>query len=99
LVAASLQKENIFVNQTDSDGVARISQYDERIFGLSANQTLESAYFGLPSTRAEEFLSETRELASQTAVTDPAAAFLLMDQISGIHPELPNKPPAQRRGD
>lgn len=98
LVAASLQKENIFVSKTDVDGVAMISQYDERIFGLSANQTLESSYFEVPSTRAEAFLNETRELASRTSLKDPSVAFSLMDQISGIRTTEPrNNQPGHRR--
>ncbi len=98
LVAASLQKENIFVSKTDVDGVAKIAQYDERIFGLSANQTLESSYFELPSTRAEAFLNEARQLASKTKLKDPSAALSLMDQISGIRPtELKNDLPTHRR--
>jgi predicted ATP-binding protein involved in virulence len=84
LVAASLERENIFVMEVGEDGVARVTQYQERIFGASANQTLESPYFGVPSTRAESFLDEVRGLTSKSKTVDPKVAFALMDKISGI---------------
>lgn len=83
LVAASLQNENLFVSETDQEGTAAISQYRERIFGLSADQALESSYFGLPSTRGQEFLAETRDLIESTKLDDPRAALKLMDKFSG----------------
>ena len=47
LVAGTLHPENIFVLE---DG--KVSQYQESIYGLTANQVLTSSYFGLRSTRA-----------------------------------------------
>ena len=38
--------------ETDSEGWATVNQYDENIYGLTANQVLTSSYFGLASTRA-----------------------------------------------
>ena len=52
LVAGTLEPENIFVMETDSNGVTVVDQYKEDIHGLTANQVLTSSYFGLSSTRA-----------------------------------------------
>jgi len=47
LVAGALEAGNIFVLDQ-----GRVEQYEETIYGLTANQVLTSSYFGLPSTRA-----------------------------------------------
>lgn len=82
LVAASLERENIFVMEVGEDGLALVAQYEEKIFGASADQTLEGPYFGVRSTRAESFLDEVRELTSEAS--DPTVALKLMDKVSGI---------------
>jgi predicted ATPase len=84
LVASSLQKENIFVMEVDKKGVSVVRQYDERIFGLSADQTLESSYFGLPSSRSSVFLEEVRSLTHLSKKSDSSAALQLMDKVTGI---------------
>jgi hypothetical protein len=84
LVASSLERENIFVTEVDSDGRAGVRQYEERIFGLSADQTLESSYFGVPSTRSEGFLQLTQHLIEKATAKDPKAALELMNRVSGI---------------
>ncbi len=52
LVAGTLESKNIFVLEADDDGAAVVKQYEEDIYGLTANQVLTSSYFGLASTRA-----------------------------------------------
>lgn len=52
LVAGTLEPKNIFVLETDDEGAAVVKQYEENIYGLTANQVLTSSYFGLASTRA-----------------------------------------------
>jgi AAA domain, putative AbiEii toxin, Type IV TA system len=52
IVAGTLQPENIFVLETEPDGSSVVKQYQENIYGLTANQILTSSYFGLESTRA-----------------------------------------------
>jgi len=47
LVAGTLEPSNIFVLDGD-----KVEQYQENIYGLTANQVLTSSYFGLSSTRA-----------------------------------------------
>ena len=51
LVAGTLEAKNIYVLDTQ-DGNAVVEQYQENIYGLTANQVLTSSYFGLHSTRA-----------------------------------------------
>lgn len=84
LVASSLNKENIFVTDINKKGMSVVRQFDERIFGLSADQALESSYFGVPSSRPPAFLEEVRSLTRQTRKSDPGAALQLMDKITGI---------------
>ncbi len=52
LVAGTLEPQNIYVLDRDIDGQAVVDQYQENIYGLTANQVLTSSYFGLASTRA-----------------------------------------------
>lgn len=47
LVAGALEPANLFVVDEQ-----RVEQYQENIYGLTANQVLTSSYFGLHSTRA-----------------------------------------------
>jgi predicted ATP-binding protein involved in virulence len=64
LVAGTLEPENIFVMETDSNGITIVDQYRENIHGLTANQILTSSYFGLSSTRAPGTeMSEISKLA------------------------------------
>ena len=84
IVAASIAKENIFVMDSDQKGKSTVRQSEERIFGLSADQALESHYFGLQSTRTKGFLEEVQELTKQTKTKNPGAALQLMDRISGV---------------
>lgn len=53
LVAGTLETQSIYVLDSDDSG-AVIEQYNEDIFGLTANQILTSSYFGLSSTRAPD---------------------------------------------
>jgi len=84
LVAASLQRENIFVMETDEQGESRVRKYEEHIFGLSADQALEGSYFGMSSTRPASFLKEVRNLGHLSKAGNPSAALKLMDKVTGI---------------
>jgi len=81
-VAASINKENIFVLEADKRGTSTVTQYQERIFGLSADQALESPYFGLQSTRASAFLEDVRQITTESRPEDPSAALRLMDKMA-----------------
>jgi hypothetical protein len=83
IVAGSLNKENIYVTDGDSSGASVVRQYDERIYGLDAEEVLLSSYFNLKTTRAAGFTDELRELSTQAGHGDIKAALSLMEKMSG----------------
>lgn len=83
IVAGSLNKENIYVTDGDSSGASVVRQYDERIYGLDAEEVLLSSYFNLKTTRAASFTDELRELSTQAGHGDIRAALSLMEKMSG----------------
>jgi predicted ATPase len=84
IVTSSLHSENIFVMEVNESGDSTVTQYQERIFGLSADQTLESSYFGVPTTRSPEFVDEVRKMTLQSKPQDPTTALRMMERIAGI---------------
>jgi predicted ATPase len=83
IVAGSLHKENIFVMETDTSGVSSVHQYEERIYGLDAEQVLLSSYFNLTTTRAPGFVDELQSLSKKASKDDPSAALALMQKLAG----------------
>ena len=83
IVAGSLNKENIFVMESDSMGASIVRQYDERIYGLSAEKVLLSSYFKLRTTSAAPFVDELRDLSVKAGKGDLNAALAFMEKISG----------------
>jgi hypothetical protein len=83
IVAGSLQRENIFVMETTGNGASVVKQYDERIYGLNAEQVLLSSYFNLATTRAEPFVDELKELSRQAGKGDLKAALAFMEKMAG----------------
>ncbi len=83
IVAGSVNKENIFVMETTSDGASVVKQYDERIYGLNAEQVLLSSYFNLKTTRATAFVDELQTLTLQAGKGDLHAALAFMEKLSG----------------
>ncbi len=83
IVAGSLNKENIYVTDGDSSGASIVRQYDERIYGLDAEEVLLSSYFNLKTTRASGFTDELRDLSTQAGHGDIKAALSLMEKMSG----------------
>jgi energy-coupling factor transporter ATP-binding protein EcfA2 len=83
IVAGSLNRENIFVMETESTGVSTVHQYEERIYGLNAEQVLLSSYFNLKTTRAETFTDELRDLSDLAGKGDLKAALSFMQKLSG----------------
>ncbi|MGC2237908.1 MAG: AAA family ATPase [Pyrinomonadaceae bacterium] len=84
IVASSVEKENIYVMEEDWDGSATIKQYDERIYGLNAEQVLLSSYFGLRTTRPASFVENVLEpLIEKSIKGDHKATLQFMDKISG----------------
>lgn len=99
LIAASLEHENIFITDIGPNGQAVVRQSDEGIYGLSADQTLESSYFGVPSTRPIGFLEEVNQLVGDSDPKNTNAALALMDRISGVKSTKEDNhfPPGTRR--
>lgn len=104
IVAGSLNKENIFVTEGDSTGASNVRQYDERIYGLDAEEVLLSSYFNLKTTRAASYTNELRELSAKAGEGDIKAALSLMEKMSGHALDgsngnggsaAPSKPPAK----
>lgn len=83
IVAGSLNKENIFVMETDSRGASTVRQYEERIYGLNAEQVLLSSYFNLKTTRAEPFVDELQELSRKAGKGDLKSALAFMERLAG----------------
>lgn len=82
LVASTVRKENVFVTGQADDGTATIGQIGERVFGRSAEQLLLSSYFGLQSTRSEEFLTEADVLMESAAAGNRDAALAFLDKLA-----------------
>lgn len=83
IVAGSLNKENIFVMEVDESGASIVKQYDERIYGLDADQVLLSSYFNLQTTRAPGFVDEIQELSRNSEKGDSRIALAIMQKLSG----------------
>ncbi len=83
IVASSVENENIFVMETDTDGSALIKQYDEKIYGMTSEQVLLSSYFGLNTTRPESYVQDEIEPLSDAAIKgDQEAALKFMKKLS-----------------
>jgi hypothetical protein len=83
IVASSVENRNIFVMETDTDGSALVRQYDETIYGQTAEQVLLSSYFGLQTTRPESFVKEQIEPLSDKAIKgDEKAALEFMEKLA-----------------
>lgn len=98
LVASTVRKENIFVTDVDDDSLATIKQIEERVFGQGAEQILLSSYFGLKSTRSEEFSSETDKLLVKAAQGDKDAALTFLRSMGPTPSEPVVKKKRARRG-
>ncbi len=83
IVAGSLNRENIFVMETTDSGASVVKQYDEHIYGLSADEVLLSSYFKLRTTRAEPFVDELKELSVKAGKGDVKAALAYMEKLAG----------------
>jgi hypothetical protein len=84
IIAGSVHKENIFVMDIDSSGAATVEQYNERIYGLNAEQILTSSYFGLRTTRAASFVEQELHPLTQKALSgDHEAAVSFVQKLAG----------------
>jgi len=83
IVAGSVERENVFVMDLDRAGAARIRQFDERLYGLDAQQVLLSSYFGLNTTRAPGFIDEMQQLSRDLAPGRSDLALEILRRFSG----------------
>ena len=83
IVSSSVEKENVFVMEADTDGSAIIKQYSENIYGHTAEQVLRSSYFGLNTTRAESFVKSELAPLSQDAMNgDEEASIKFLKELN-----------------
>lgn len=82
IIAASLNRENIFVMEPTGDGASIVKQYDERIYGLTAEQALTSSYFNLKTTRAAGFVEEMKDLSVKAGRGDLNSALAFMEKLA-----------------
>ncbi|MGE0885346.1 MAG: AAA family ATPase [Blastocatellales bacterium] len=83
IVTGSLNRENIYVMETTETGASVVKQYDEQVYGLSAEEVLLSSYFKLRTTRAEPFVDELKELSVRAGKGDLKAALKYMEKLAG----------------
>lgn len=96
LVASNVHSENIFVAEAGDAGVARILQFDERVYGLDSEQLLLGSYFGLQTTRPPSFQDRAGILFQKAAMGDQRAALEYLDDLSG-RLSSPRKPKSKRK--
>lgn len=89
LLPSGLQRENLILVEPDPDfpgeGATKASRLaTEDVYGQTADQVLESSYFGLASTRSEPFWEELRAIAgrSQTKQGGREAALEFMRRLA-----------------
>jgi hypothetical protein len=89
LLPSGLQRENLILVEPDPDlpgeGATKASRLTtEDVYGRTADQVLESSYFGLPSTRSEPFWEELRAVAgrAQTKQGGREAALEFMRRLA-----------------
>ena len=74
IIAGTLEAANLIVTEVDEEtGQVKIDKSREQVYGLSADQVLNSRYFGLASSRAPGLEQQLQELAEK-ALEDPSAA-------------------------
>ncbi|MEO1699961.1 MAG: AAA family ATPase [Planctomycetota bacterium] len=78
-VVGSVEACNVHVLEGESAAVIR--PMDEELFGLSSDQIVTGAAFGLPSSRARSFVSEI-ERVEREAIDDPAAALRFAQMLA-----------------
>lgn len=83
IVASTVQRQNVFLTETDEDGLATITQLEENVFGRTAEQLLLSSYFGLQTTRPEAFEATAEDLFKRAAEGDSSAALTYLEALKG----------------
>lgn len=90
IVVGTLEAANLIVTEVDEEtGQVRIDTSRERVYGLSADQVLNSRYFGLASSRAPGAERRLRALAEQALDDDDAAEEYLRLLTDGADATAP----------
>lgn len=83
IIAGTLEAANLIVTEVDEEtGQVKIDKSREQVYGLSADQVLNSRYFGLASSRAPGLERQLQELAER-ALEDPDAAKEYLRLLAG----------------
>ncbi|WP_428150912.1 AAA family ATPase [Brevundimonas sp.] len=82
LVASSVKRENIFITDRDGNGTAIVDQIDEHVYGQSVEHVLLSSYFGLTTTRASAFQTESEALFRRAANGEASAALEFLKKVT-----------------
>lgn len=101
IIASTLEAANLIVTEVDEEtGQVKIDKSREQVYGLSADQVLNSRYFSLASSRAPGLERRLQELAER-ALEDPDAAKeylrLLADGEDGTADAAPRNGKRQAR--
>lgn len=83
IIAGTLEAANLIVTEVDEEtGQVKIDKSREQVYGLSADQVLNSPYFSLASSRAPGLERQLQELAER-ALEDPDAAKEYLRLLAG----------------
>lgn len=97
IVAGGLRPENLIALEEDidqdGDGAMRAVRLREDIYGHTADQVLQSAYFGLDTSRGDDFRSELRDLARRARAGDRDASVEHLRRLSDPLGTSPIQPP------
>jgi predicted ATPase len=86
IVTGALSHSNIFVMEQTADGSSTVQQFEERVFGINAEQVLLSSYFNLQTTRTPRFEEQLREIEGRAWNGDAGAAVEFLKKLAGSPP-------------
>ena len=86
IVAGTLDASNIFMMENEPDGTSRVVQLDEQLYGRTAEEVLNSPYFGVDTSRAPEFEDQLRDIADRAWEGDPSAAVDYLRALTSPSP-------------
>jgi predicted ATPase len=86
IVAGTLDASNIFIMEEEPDGSSRVVQLDEQLYGRTAEEVLNSPYFGVDTSRAPEFENQLRNIADRAWEGDPSAAVDYLKALTAPSP-------------
>jgi predicted ATPase len=91
IVAGTLDASNVFMMDDRSDGSSRVVQFDEQLYGRTAEEVLNSPYFGVDTSRAPEFEDQLRSIANRAWEGDRRAAVDYLRALASPSPPQDNQ--------